>query len=91
MPGIQVAESTKPKRGRKTLDHLELHPKMGGGHIVKHIFTDYEHRPEEYHFNENGKGKGGEHILKHLQKHAGLPLMASAEGNGGSPTTEEEE
>jgi hypothetical protein len=73
MAAIQVAESSKPKKGQKTLDHLELHPKMGGGHIVKHVYTDYSHEPKEVHFNEEGKAKGGEHITAHLAKHAGLP------------------
>jgi hypothetical protein len=74
MAGISVAESSKPpKKGPKTLDHLELHAKMGGGHIVKHVYTGYQHDPMEVHFNEKGKAKGGEHITAHLAKHAGLP------------------
>jgi hypothetical protein len=48
---------------------------MGGGHIVKHVYSSFEHDPLEVHFDEDGKreGKGGgEHILRHLEKHAGL-------------------
>jgi len=87
---VQVAESTTPKKKAKaTLDHLELHPKLGGGHIVKHVYTGYEHDAKEVQFNKDGKSQGGEHIQAHLAKHAGLPLMASSEGNGESPTEEE--
>ena len=71
--GIQVAETSRPKKAAKVLSHLEIHPKMGGGHIVKHVYTSYQHEPKEVHFNEDGKAKGGEHIQAHLAKHAGLP------------------
>jgi hypothetical protein len=87
MGGIEVAEA-KRKKGPKTLDHLELHPKLGGGHIVKHVYSGYEHEPKEYKFNESGKGAGGEHITAHLEKHAGLPPMEGREG-AGSETEEE--
>lgn len=73
MSGIQVAETSKPKSQPKTLSHIELHPKMGGGTIVKHVYTGYQHDAKEYQFNEDGIAKGGEHIVAHLQKHAGLP------------------
>lgn len=72
MAGIQVAESTKHKTPPKVLDHLEIHPKMGGGHIVKHVYSSYDHPSKEVHFNEEGKAKGGEHIMAHLSKHAGI-------------------
>ena len=35
---ILEAESTKPKRGKKVLAHLEIHPKLGGGHMVRHVY-----------------------------------------------------
>lgn len=75
---VQIAESPTPKakRSAPVLSHLEIHPKMGGGHIVRHVYTNYSHEPKEVHFGEDGKreGKGGgEHITAHLAKHAGLP------------------
>lgn len=70
---IQVAESTKPRKTAKVLDHLEIHPQLGGGHIVKHVYTDYQHEPKAVKFNEDGYAQGGEHITDHLTKHAGLP------------------
>lgn len=70
--GIQVAESSKPKKGAKVLAHLEIHPKLGGGHIVKHVYEGYDHEAKSVKFNEQGKSQGGEHIADHLAKHAGL-------------------
>ncbi len=94
MASIQVAESSTPKRKatKKTLDHLELHPKMGGGTIVKHVYTNYEHEPMEVHFDEDGKreGKGGgEHILNHLKKHGGLPGLENYDKHNESETEDE--
>lgn len=86
---ISVAESSKPKKGPKTLDHLELHPKLGGGHIVKHVYSSYEHEPREVKFNEEGKSQGGEHILSHLKKHAGLPGLEAYDKHGESETEDE--
>ena len=91
MAGIQVAESSKPKKGPKVLKRLELEPKMGGGHTVTHVYTDYAHEPMPVPFNAAGKreGKGGgEHIISHLMKHAGLPAMT---GEGGTETEETED
>lgn len=82
MAGIQVAESTKPKARAKVLDHLEIHPQLGGGHIVKHHYTSYEHDPKEVKFNKDGKSQGGEHVVDHLVKHAGLPGYESGEEEG---------
>jgi hypothetical protein len=89
---VQVAESATPKKkaaGRKTVDHLELHPKMGGGHIVKHVYTGYEHEPKEVHFNESGKSQGGEHVLSHLIKHGGLPGKENYDKHDESETDDE--
>jgi hypothetical protein len=74
---IQVAETSKAKRAPKALSHLEIHPKLGGGHVVKHVYTGYSHEPKEYQFNKDGIAKGGEHIADHLAKHAGLPGLES--------------
>lgn len=72
---VIAAETTKPKPRAKVLAHLEIHPQLGGGHIVKHVYSSYEHEPKEVKFNEDGKSQGGEHIEAHLRKHAGLPAM----------------
>lgn len=41
--------------------------------MVRHVYTDYAHDPKEVKFNKEGKSQGGEHIVAHLAKHAGLP------------------
>ena len=73
MPPIQSAEAHKPKQGPKTLKRLEIESQLGGGHVVRHVYTDYAHDPKEVKFNKEGKSQGGEHIVAHLAKHAGLP------------------
>lgn len=70
---IQLAESKQAKKSPKSLRNLEIHPQLGGGHIVRHVYTGYEHEPKEVKFNKDGKSQGGEHIQAHLAKHAGLP------------------
>lgn len=70
---IQVAESSKGKKAPKTISHLEIHPRLGGGHVVKHVYQSYEHPTRNVEFNKEGVAKGGEHIMAHLAKHAGLP------------------
>lgn len=71
MSGIAIGES-KRKRAAKVVGHLEIHPQLGGGHIVKHVYTSYDHQPREVNFNAAGVAKGGEKIADHLAKHAGL-------------------
>lgn len=91
MSKIQVAESSTPKKKttKKTLDHIEIHPKMGGGHIVKHTYSGYEHDPKEIQFNKDGKSQGGEHILSHLKKHGGLPGLETYDEHDESETEDE--
>jgi hypothetical protein len=74
MASISVAEGGK-KRAPKTLDHLEIHPQLGGGHIIKHVYSghDYPSQDKEVKFNDKGVGPGGEHVQAHLDKYAGLP------------------
>ena len=88
MSTIQVAEAKKPKSTPKTLSHLEIHPQLGGGHVVKHVYSGYQHEPKEYKFNEDGKAKGGEHIVSHLAKHAGLPSPGTVDVGEAQPEPE---
>jgi hypothetical protein len=90
MAGIAMAESTK-KKAPKTLDRLELKAQLGGGHIVRHIYSDYQHEPKEVKFNAEGKSQGGEHIVKHLIKHGGLPAMTAKEDAAGETESETEQ
>lgn len=90
MCGIATAESKKSPKSQKVLAHLEIHPQLGGGHIVKHVYSGYHHEPKEVKFNEDGKSRGGEHIVAHLAKHAGLSAMQSADGGNGSEAVQED-
>lgn len=76
MATIQTAEANKARKAQKVLSHLEIHPQLGGGHVVKHVYTDYQHEPKSVKFNGDGYAQGGEHISSHLTKHAGLPAAA---------------
>ena len=89
MATVQVAESNKPKKGPKTLKRLELEGQLGGGHIVRHVYSDYSHDPKEVKFNKDGKSQGGEHVLSHLAKHGGLPGLESYDKKGESETEDE--
>ena len=89
MSGIAVAESNKPKKSPKVLAHLELHPQLGGGHIVKHVYEGYDHDPMPVKFNKAGVAKGGEHIIAHLVKHGGLPGLESYDKHAESETDDE--
>jgi hypothetical protein len=81
--GIQTAESgtSKAKRAQKILSHLEIHPVLGSGHMVRHVYAGFGHEPKEVKFNKDGKSQGGEHIRDHVQKHAGLPEYSNKAAN----------
>lgn len=62
-------------RARKALSHIEIYPKLGGGHLVRHVYHGWG-KEQEFTFitfNQDGKTQGGEHIQQHVTKHAGLP------------------
>lgn len=82
--GISVAESNRAKKAPKRLHHIEIHPQLGGGHIVAHHHTSYEHPPEE-HFFKNGDGH---RAIAHIAKHAGLPHEEIGEEEGSKPEPE---
>jgi hypothetical protein len=70
---IQVASSGKAKKAQRVLAHLEIHPVLGAGHMVRHVYAGFGAEPKEVKFNKDGKSQGGEHIVAHLAKHGGLP------------------
>lgn len=59
------------ERSNKTISHIEIHPKLGGGQVVTHVYTSYEHKPKEHKFGPNQ----GEGFAAHLSKHTGVPLQ----------------
>ena len=67
MAGIASVEAPKRKEAPKQLHHLEIHPRLGGGHVIQHHYTSYQHEPEHHSFDD------GAAAMKHIAKHAGLP------------------
>jgi hypothetical protein len=64
----QMPMEPKVKKPKKVLEHIRIHPSMGGGVRVEHHFTSYEH-PMELH--EFGKGDG-EKFRDHIEDHTGM-------------------
>lgn len=74
-PAMVEATGVK-KKGKKSLAHMEIHPKLGGGHTVRHVYSGYDHEPKEYHFGE----AEGHRATAHIVRHAGLAPV-KAEGS----------
>ena len=65
-----------PKKPPKVLEHIRIHPSMGGGVRVEHHHTSYEHPPEIHEFGAKEGGKFHDHI----DKHTGMSWDAGDEG-----------
>lgn len=72
MPIQTAASAKKVGKAQRTLAHLEIHPALGSGHMVRHVYAGFGHEPKETKFNSAGRAQGGEHILDHIKKYAGL-------------------
>lgn len=75
MEGISVASSSKAKRTPKVLKRMEIEPRLGGGHVITHHYTSYQHDPEPHEFKKNEGGKA----MAHIAKHAGLEEQGGSE------------
>jgi len=76
MAAIVEATGEKPKKGRAgALSHLEIHPKLAGGVVVKHVPMGYSSEPKEHVF----KKSEGARFEAHIRKHTG---MAAVQGEG---------
>lgn len=86
---IKSAESSGKRTERKqnTLDHIEIHPKLGGGHIVKHVYTGYSAEPKEQSFSQ----KENKSFAAHLAKHTGVPLRLAGHAKASETEGEIEE
>lgn len=69
MEGISVAESSRAKKAPKVLRKMEIEPRLGGGHIITHHYTSYQHEPKTHEFEDHE----GHEAMAHIAKHAGLP------------------
>ena len=76
----------KPKKSPKVIDHIRIHPKMGGGAIVAHHYTSMEHEPKQHEFGmTDGSG-----FHEHLATVTGMPMSNSGETEVTNPAGEEE-
>lgn len=76
MQGKESAE----RKGRKIISHIEIHPVLGGGHMVKHVFSSFDHPPREYHFAPNESVRA----INHVARYSGLAMPgAHASGQAG--------
>ena len=78
---IRSAEVMKSKP--KTLDHIRVHPMMGGGVTVEHHFKEMAHEPKVHKF----KATQGEAFHDHMAQHTGMswePAEGDAEPNAGA-------
>lgn len=75
MAGIAVAESGKHRREPKVLQKMTIEPRLGGGHIITHHYTSYQHESEPHEFEAHEGGKA----LAHIKKHAGLEEQGGSE------------
>lgn len=69
MAGISVASSASHKRAPKVLKRMEIEPRLGGGHVITHHYSSFQHEPDSHEF----EGDEGDAAMKHIAKHAGLP------------------
>lgn len=82
---LNMREPTKPKMP-KVIEHMRVHPKMGGGVTVAHHYTSMEHEPKSHNFGP----EQGPAFHEHMAKFAGMPMAAEAE-NEETATPEEEQ
>lgn len=75
---LVAAEGRAPKKGPKVLSHIEIHPRMGGGHQIKHVYEGYQHEPRTYEFEEDEGDRAAAHIVRHTGI-SGNALNARAE------------
>lgn len=84
--GIATAEAARPKKGPKTLSHIEIHGQLGGGTMIKHVYSGYQHDPREYKFGEDE----GDRAAAHIARHTNLPLNGRAENEENADEDDEE-
>lgn len=71
MAGTISAVGVKaPKSTPKVLKRMEIEPKLGGGHIITHHYSSYQHEPKAHSFGKDD----GERAMAHIAKHAGLQI-----------------
>lgn len=63
------------KAAPKVLDHIRVHPSMGGGVRVEHHYTSFEHAPKTHNFEP----QDAEKFHAHMSEHTGLSYSTGAQ------------
>jgi hypothetical protein len=80
----KMGGASKPKMPPKVLEHIRIHPKMGGGVSVAHHYTAYEHQPKMHNFGADEAMAFHEHVATHT----GMPMDSNGETNTDMPAGE---
>ena len=73
------SKGIEPPKPKKIIDHLRIHPQMGGGVSVHTHFTSLEHAPKVKNFGmTDGSG-----FKKHIASITGMPMDEAGEPAGG--------
>lgn len=81
MEGTSIAQSARAMKAPKVLERMEIKPRLGGGHIITHHYSSYQHEPKAHEFAKDE----GEEAIAHIAKHAGLPHPKIGEEEGDEP------
>jgi hypothetical protein len=74
----------QPKKPPKVIDHIRIHPQMGGGVTVAHHYTSMQHEPKVHNFGmTDGSG-----FQKHIASVTGMPMDSSGETEATQPNDE---
>ncbi len=65
-PTIASVEGARSKKGPKMLAHMEIHPGLKGGHMVRHVYAGYKHEADEHQFKQGEEARMTAHIHRHL-------------------------
>ncbi len=86
MEGVSIATSVRAKKAPKVLKSMEIEPRLGGGHIITHHYTSYQHDNESHEFEKHE----GDEAMAHIAKHAGLPHPKIEEHDEDRPEPQED-
>ena len=77
-------DKTPKMKAPKVVEHMRIHPAMGGGVTVAHHFTSMEHEPEVHKFGADQ----GMAFHEHMATHTGMPMDSEGETNSDAPEGE---
>lgn len=75
------------KESPKVMDHMRIHPQMGGGVRIEHHFTDFQHAPKVHEFD----AEAGDKMAEHIFKYTGMKYGDGGADHGSADDAEETE